>query len=194
MKWAHFFLSLLSISDNDQTIKGIQDIQNKRLEVLQRLSPDAYKGFLWLQSNRDKFSRPVHDPMILHINLKDREYAKYFENIIAVRDLTAFVCEDKSDMNLLMKYLRDQQKLQINVVHSDPNKELNSEPKIPLQNIQKFGFEHYLISLIDTPRTILNYLIINYSIQDIPIGSEQAAANLDHLPDAIRRFFTRTFL
>ena len=176
--------------EQEQKLQAVQDIENKRLDSLHKLSGDAYKGVLWLRSNQHLFSRPVHEPMLLHINLKDAQYSKYFENIIPYRDLTAFVCEDKNDMNLLVKYLRDQQRLKINVVHSDPNKYVNTQPSIPLHHIQQYGFQNYLISLIDAPTTILNYLLSMYRINEIPIGNDKVISNLEHLPDDLYRFFS----
>lgn len=180
------------IIGEEQILQQTQDIENKRLEVLHSMSPDAYKGVLWLRQNKHLFSKTIHEPMLLQINLKDGKYAKYFENIIPQRDLTAFVCEDKNDMNLLLKYLRDQQKLRINAVHSDPNRVVNHQPSIPLQNIQQYGFEHYLVSLIDAPQTILNYLVKMYTLNEIPIGNDKVQSSLDHIPDHFRRFFSST--
>lgn len=177
-------------SAEEQSLQAVQDIENKRMELLQRLNSDAYKGVLWLRSNQHLFSRPIHEPMLLKINLKDPNYSKYFENVIPQRDLYAFVCEDKNDMNLLIKYLLDQQRLKINAVHQDPNKEVRQEPRVPLCNIQQYGFEHYLIELIDAPKTVLNYLISMYRLNDIPIGSDKVAMNLDRIPDSFFKFFS----
>ena len=77
-----------------------KNVEDKRLQILRSRSEDAYKGVLWLRSNKDKFSATVHEPMCMKINVKDGRYAKYFESQIAMRDLTAFVCEDKNDMNI----------------------------------------------------------------------------------------------
>jgi hypothetical protein len=177
----------------EQNLNTVKDIDNKRLELLQKLSCDAYKGILWLRSNKNLFSKLIHEPMLLHINLKDAKYSKYFENIIPQRDLVAFICEDKNDMNLLVKYLLDQQKLKINIIHSDPNKDLSYLSHIPLHNIKKYGFEHYLISLIDAPNTILNYLISMYRINEIPIGNDKIALNLEQIPDSFFRFFSSKY-
>lgn len=164
------------------------DVEQKRLNVLQRLSRDAYEGVIWLRANKHLFSHKIHEPIILHINLKDKKYSQYFENIISQKDLVAFVCEDKSDMNLLLNHLRDQQRLKVNAVHSDPNKNINFQPDIPLENIAQYGFEHYLISLIEVPRTILNYLVTTYALNQIPVGNDKVANYIDHIP--LRCFFS----
>ncbi|RLU20141.1 hypothetical protein DMN91_006747 [Ooceraea biroi] len=166
------------------------NFETKRLELLRQRSSDAYKGVLWLRENRNKFSMTVHEPMLLNINVKEASYAKYLESIISVRDLIAFTCENKQDMNLLLKYLRDQQKLQVNVVHSDPMKRVFMQPEIPIENITKFGFKHYLVSLIEAPSTIMKYLVPMYHLHNIPVGTNEVEDKTDHVPRSLRCYFS----
>ncbi|XP_014480265.1 PREDICTED: structural maintenance of chromosomes protein 5 [Dinoponera quadriceps] len=166
------------------------NIDAKRMELLRRKSIDAYKGVLWLRENRDKFSGLVHEPMLLSINVKDASYAKYLENVIALRDLIAFTCENKRDMNLLISYLREQQKLQVNIVHSDPMKIVTMHPIIPIEEIQKFGFKHYLVSLIEAPSTLMKYLVTMYSLNNIPVGSNAVEDNTENIPRNIHCYFS----
>ncbi|XP_058792958.1 structural maintenance of chromosomes protein 5 [Phymastichus coffea] len=173
-----------------QNLQEVQNIEVERLRILQRENRDAYNGLMWLRSNKHLFSKHIYEPMILMINLKDAKYAKYFESVIPQRDLFAFVCEDKNDMNLLLRHLRDQQKLKINAVHSDPNKEINDEPNVPIEVLRQYGFEHYMLSLIDAPRTILNYLISNFKLHTIPIGNDNILRHLENIPNNIRFFFS----
>lgn len=170
------------------------NIEMKRLELLKKRSIDAYKGVLWLRENRDKFSATVHEPMLLNINIKEASYAKYLETIIPVRDLIAFTCENKQDMNLLLKYLREQQKLQVNVVHSDPMKRVSMQPAIPIENLKKFGFKHYLASLIEAPPTIIKYLVSMYQLSNIPVGTNTVEDNVDHIPRSLNCYFSGAYI
>lgn len=166
------------------------NIDVKRLELLKQRDMNAYKAVLWLKENRDKFSATVHLPMLLNINVKDASYAKYLENIIPFRDLIAFTCEDKRDMNLLLKYLRDQQKLQVNVVHSDPMKRVSMQPNISIENIKQFGFKHYLSELIEAPSSIMKYLVSMYSLNNIAVGTNEVENNTGHIPRSLRCYFS----
>lgn len=174
-------------------MQAASDVDAKRLELLRRYSPDAHKGVLWLRQNRQKFTSTIHEPMLLNIHVKDARYSKYFENIFGLRDLLAFVCEDKSDMNRLMGYLRDELKLTINVVHSDPAKNVQTTPHIPIDSIRQFGFQHYLISLIEAPETIMKYLISMYHINNIPLGTRAVEDNTEQVPPNLRQFFSREY-
>ncbi|XP_071634268.1 structural maintenance of chromosomes protein 5 [Temnothorax longispinosus] len=166
------------------------DIDVKRLELLKQRDMNAYKAVLWLKENKNKFSATVHQPMLLNINVKDASFAKYLENIISFRDLVAFTCEDKKDMNLLLKYLRDQQKLQVNVVHSDPMKRISMQPNIPMENIKKFGFKYYLAELIEVPPSIMNYLVSMYHLHNIPVGTNEIENNTNYIPHSLHSYFS----
>ncbi|XP_072759051.1 structural maintenance of chromosomes protein 5 [Anoplolepis gracilipes] len=165
------------------------NIDVKRLERLKRMSADAYKGVLWLRENRDKFSATVYEPMLLSIDVKEASYAKYLENIIPFRDLVAFTCENKQDMNLLLNYLRDQQKLQVNAVYSDTTKNI-MPPNISLHDIKKFGFKHYLASLFEAPPVIMAYLVSMYQLNNIPVGSNEVENNTDNIPRSLNCYFS----
>lgn len=166
------------------------NIEAKRLDLLRQKSMDSYKGVIWLRENRHLFSAPVHEPMLLNINVKDPSYTKYLENLIPLRDLIAFTCENKQDMNLLISHLRGQQRLQINVVHSDPMKRVAMHSNIPIEDIKKFGFKHYLASLIEAPPTIMNYLVLMYNLSNIPVGTSAVEDNIENIPRDISFFFS----
>ncbi|XP_076169145.1 structural maintenance of chromosomes 5 isoform X2 [Ptiloglossa arizonensis] len=175
-----------------ETERKVVNIEAKRLQLLREKSFDTYKAVQWLRENHGKFSGIVHEPILLNINVKDVSYAKYLENILAFRDLIAFVCENKQDMNLLLHYLRDQQKLQVNAVHTDPTQLVSMAPTIPLENIKDLGFTHYLVSLIEAPTTIIKYLVTMYKLNHIPIGTNLVDDNIDHVPSNIHYYFSRT--
>ncbi|XP_017884045.1 structural maintenance of chromosomes protein 5 [Ceratina calcarata] len=167
-------------------------VEAKRLKLLREKSSDTYRAVHWLRENRDKFCSTIHEPILLNLNVKDAKYAKYLENVLPYRDLIAFVCEDKRDMNNLLNYLRTGQNLQVNVVYSDPTKHVSTEPNIPLRHIVQFGFTHYLVSLIEAPSTILKYLVNMYNLSNIPIGTAQVDDNTENIPTSLHLYFSQS--
>ncbi|XP_078052832.1 structural maintenance of chromosomes 5 [Augochlora pura] len=170
----------------------VLNINARRLQLLREKSSDTYRAVQWLKENRDKFTGKVYEPIFLNINVKDAFYAKYLESVIPFRDLIAFVCESKQDMNLLLHYLRDEQKLQVNAAHSDPAKHISMTPNVPLTNITQYGFTHYLASLIEAPTTIMKYLVSMYNLNNIPVGTNLVDDNIDHVPHNIRCYFSQS--
>ncbi|XP_012286301.1 structural maintenance of chromosomes protein 5 isoform X2 [Orussus abietinus] len=174
-----------------ESLNAVKDVETKRMELLKRVSKDAYTAVLWLRQNRDKFSATIHEPMILTLSVRSVNFAKYLENTIAKRDLIAFVCEDKKDMNLFLSLLRGKERLQVNALHMDPDKSVQMQPKVPIENIRQFGFEYYLSSLIDAHPTIMKYLVSMYNLSNIPIGSDLIDENVDSVSKSFRLFFSR---
>ena len=181
------------ILDHERELQSAREVETQRLELLRNKNPDAYRGVLWLRDNKQMFSAPVHEPMFLHINVKNPMYSKYLENSISYNDMIAFVCENTKDMNLLVKCLRDQQKLVVNIVHSDPGRQVRMHPNIPLDQIKQFGFEHYLVSLVEAPPTIMKYIVQNFNLNNIPVGTEAVEDNMDRIPDTLGYFFSSKF-
>lgn len=179
---------MISFPAQETQRANIKNVHDQRLYLLQQKNAHAYQAVQWLRNNKDQFVGRVFEPMLLYINVP-RDYAKYFENHISFRDLVAFVCEEKEDMNRLIRYA-SQQKLKINVLHSDPNWSCQIPPKIPLRDIERFGFECYMASLLNAPDTIKKYLFRNYRLQDIPIGTNEVTNHLDNLPRTLNKFFT----
>lgn len=56
---------------------------------------------------------------------------------------------------------------------------------------RKFGFQSYLLDMLDGPAPILNYLCKTYRIHDVPLGTEETAKHASNVPSHIRVFFTR---
>ncbi|XP_076229234.1 structural maintenance of chromosomes 5 isoform X2 [Nomia melanderi] len=175
-----------------ETELQLLNIETKRLQLLRARSSDTYRAVQWLRENRNKFSGVVHEPIMLIMNVKDAFYAKYLETMIPFRDLIAFVCENKRDMNLLIHHLREEEKLAVNAAHSDPDRRVSMEPDIPLANITQFGFTHYLVSLIEAPTAVMKYLVSMYKLNNIPVGSNVVDDNVDRIPHNIRYYFSRS--
>lgn len=124
------------------------------------------------------------------MTVKESKYAKYLENCIADRDLTAFTCECKEDMTLLHKKLRIELKLNANMLHSDPATSIKYRAPRDINQLRRYGFHSYLIDLIDAPAPILNALCRLYHIHIIPVGDEKTFEMTDDIPNDITNFFS----
>lgn len=165
------------------------DVHAQKFELLQAKFPDVHRAVLWLKDHQHLFKGNVYKPMILELSVLNSEHAKYFENIISVRDLLAFTCEDKEDVSLLVSELCVKQKLHINVGHAPPANKINYRADIPIENIRFCGFTAYLIDLIEGPPAIINYLCSLNRIHTIPIGTADVNNKTDDIPNNINIFF-----
>ncbi|XP_046661520.1 structural maintenance of chromosomes protein 5 isoform X2 [Homalodisca vitripennis] len=166
---------------------------NKKLQILSQRFHDTYSAYEWLQKNRDQFRCNIYSPILLEISCRE-DVAKYVEFIIPHRDLTAFVCEDKDDMNKFMRMVRDEMGLRINVVQatqnfSRPVRE-NFQPRQTIESLGQFGFWSFIIDQIKGPDPVLNYLCQTYGLHQIPIGDKKTNTLQDQIPDNIRSYFS----
>ncbi|KAJ9575653.1 hypothetical protein L9F63_007482, partial [Diploptera punctata] len=181
-----------NIQVHETNIQKIQDVAKQRLQLLQHRNRDAYEAVLWLRENKQRFHYRIYEPMILEINIPNPSHAKYVESIIPRRDLFAFTCEDKRDMNELIRILRGEKKLKINAVHSgSEHPPLSSfRPNIDIQQLRHLGFYSYLSDMFNAPELIKSYLCRMYRLHNIPVGNNSTFNNSEKVPDGIRCFFS----
>ena len=101
----------------------------------------------------------------------DKSYIAQLENCIGFMELEAFVCEEVSDMNLLIKKLRVENKLhRINVIHSTPEmkEQFKHPPNLP-RGIDRVFLDEVLG---DCPPAIRKHLCQKKKLHLIPVFSQ----------------------
>ena len=79
-----------------------------------RENPDAFNRVIRLCDIRNIFCAPIHNPIMLTLDVKDRNFAWYVESHIGRADLEVFVGEDPKDVT---KQLRKNLRLFTVIVH-----------------------------------------------------------------------------
>ncbi|XP_030758667.1 structural maintenance of chromosomes protein 5 [Sitophilus oryzae] len=171
----------------------IQNVKQARLEQLRRTNEDAYRAVLWLRNNKHLFQSEIFEPILLELNILDTNQAKYVESMILLRDKVAFTCTNKNDMNLLIKCLREQQGLSVNVLHSDPQSNASYQSNIPIEHLRKYGFYTYVNMLFTAPEPIVHYLCQTYRLHNIPVGDHSTNACYEQVPKQLTVFFSDKF-
>ncbi|CAG9769510.1 unnamed protein product [Ceutorhynchus assimilis] len=186
-----------AIIEANSEIRFLQNEQNKvenvkqtRLNKLRGLNNDAYTAVLWIRNNKHLFKGEVYEPMMLEVNVLDETKAKYVEAMIPMRDKLAFTCTEKDDMNLLIRSLREQQRLSVNVVYSGPTNDPYNQPRIPIERLRRFGFYTYVNTLFTAPEPIMRYLCLTYYLNNIPVGDESTNDHYQSVPQEIKVFFS----
>ncbi|KAK3581703.1 hypothetical protein CHS0354_031101 [Potamilus streckersoni] len=159
-------------------LQNIQDVENKRLEVLRARHKDTYDAYMWLKENQNRFKGKIHPPMMLCVNLKNPAMAKYIENHIRMDDLRAFVCEKTEDLKLFMDVM-EEQRLRVSAVGM-PNDSLEKfRPSFPITELSKYGLHSYMKDLFTCPDAVMLYLCAQYRVHDIPVGDARTKDCLD---------------
>ena len=163
----------------ENQIQKLNDVRNKKLEMLRRYEKDTYKAVEWLRLNKDQFKGRVLEPFQLIINVPNQANAKYIESIISRNDRKAFIFERSDDLNMFMSELRDKQKLTINAVLAPQNANFSSQ--FDWNALRSLGFVGYLSDLIECPELAKRYLCRYYRIHAVPVGSASVDRNAERI-------------
>lgn len=182
---------LPAIQNCQRKIAILSDTQRQRVDVLKNNFEDAFKAFVWLQTNRQNFRGKIFNPIMVELTVNNKENAKYVENHVAMKDLLAFVCTDKNDMMQLTKKFRNEMKLQVNIAHADDTDEVQFQAERDIEDFPAhLGLRSYMIDMVSGPAPIINYLCKLYHIHNVVIGNDQTFANASSLPNEFRVFFS----
>ncbi|KAM5192219.1 structural maintenance of chromosomes protein 5 [Mantella aurantiaca] len=154
-------------------LKQYDNLLNLKEQNLQKKFLDTYNAVVWLKENKDRFKKHVCFPIMLEINVRNNTYAKYVENHISLNDMKAFVFESQEDMEVFLKEVRDIKKLRVNAVCSPVEHIADRAPLKPITDLQQYGFFSYLRELFDAPRPVMNYLVSQYQVHEVPVGTEK---------------------
>lgn len=129
--------------DSLRQINEMKNVREEKLSKLRERNKDTYAAIQWVERNRANFNGTVYEPMFLQvtqqqqksfwkndrikrnlieifffcvkINVQDKNFVKYVENAIPMRDLTSmFLFEDSNDMHHFMSEVRDKMGLTVN--------------------------------------------------------------------------------
>uniref|UniRef100_A0A7N6BEC9 Structural maintenance of chromosomes protein 5 n=1 Tax=Anabas testudineus TaxID=64144 RepID=A0A7N6BEC9_ANATE len=162
----------------ERRLSDMNNLMNAKEEKLRGRHRDTHTALRWLRQNRQMFNGNIHEPMMLVINVREHQFAKYVENHIPFHDLRAFVFQRKDDMerfmtevrlffcvclcvNVFCPYFYHRWFLIVNVLKF---------------TCRRFGFYTYLRETFDAPDEVMSYLCHQYKVHDVPVGSDQTKA------------------
>ncbi|XP_063706320.1 structural maintenance of chromosomes protein 5 [Culicoides brevitarsis] len=176
-------------------VQNMENVERRKLEKLKNGSEQAqsaYAAAMWLRENRQMFKGHIYDPIVLELRLDKQDDAKFLENTVQLRDFFSFGCENADDLELFLREMRVKHKLQVSAYHADGGNHLLYHSTYPISQMQRFGFQKYLIDTIKGPAPVLNFLCKTYRIQDVPICDESTGMKIGNLPKEIRVVYTPT--
>lgn len=174
----------------ENRLRATESIGDRKLELLRTRFDHAYRSVLWLRENRQLFAGRVYEPMVLELNVKDSRNAKYIEACVNQRDLIAFTCELKEDMELMHQKLRTEQRLNVNLIHSPAAQRLAYRAPRDIAELEPFGFHAYLIDMVDGPMPLLNALCKNSRLHSVPVGVDRTYDVAEEVPADVPLFFS----
>ncbi|KAJ3144260.1 Structural maintenance of chromosomes protein 5 [Geranomyces variabilis] len=153
-------------------LQGLDNVRNQRLQLIRQDNPQTYEATMWLRENQHRFEKKVFEPICLEVNAKNAAYADALEANIPWRLMMNFVTQTEADYKLLLNELIDRRKLRVSVFMCA--RKLDSwQADISVEEIQRIGFDGYLLDYIDGPPEILSVLCQEARLHKIPISSRE---------------------
>ncbi|CAA7395978.1 unnamed protein product [Spirodela intermedia] len=93
-----------------QCLERLKDMESKNTKLLEALrnsgSDKIYEAYEWLQGHRNELRKKVYGPVLLEVNLKNRDCAPYLESQVPYYIWKSFVTQDAADRDFLVKNLK----------------------------------------------------------------------------------------
>lgn len=104
----------------NRDILRLGDLRVSRMKYMQRERKDAYAAvnFFEKPENRATLKGIIHEPMILKICVNDLKYGPIVERHIGIADMTAFFCEEKDDLEVMLAMMKPLN-LRISIIHHE---------------------------------------------------------------------------
>ncbi|MEQ2303414.1 Structural maintenance of chromosomes protein 5 [Ameca splendens] len=160
----------------ERKLRDMNNMMNAKEEKLRGRHRDTHAALQWLRKNRQLFEGNVYEPMMLVVNVKNPDFAKYVENHISFHDLRAFVFQRKNDMEKFMTEVRDKMNLKVNSISAPEESCSHRPPSRNIESLRRFGFFTYLREMFDAPDEVMSYLCFQYKVHDVPVGNNQTKA------------------
>jgi len=155
----------------------------KQASVLQRLSSDTAKAWAWFQENKSTLTLKgeVYGPPILECSVKDLRYADVVESQMRKGDFIAITCTHAEDQQLLSKHFFDKDGLRLHDIFTRTSPRSLSEYRPPVApvELERMGFEGYIIDYVDGPDAVLAMLCDNSRLHKIA-HSSRPLSNAQH--------------
>jgi len=180
------------VKERQAEVEELNNVDKLKLEVLRRINQDTYRAVNWLRNNLDMFKGKVYEPFILCGNVTDTAQAKYLEDVIHMRDLTAFFFEDSGDMNTFLKCVRNQEGWKkVSAVQVPDRSSSDFHPNIKEDDLKSFCFVSYLREMVTAPDRVMAYMCQNYHLHRVPVFTGDAEKYTDRLINELRltKFF-----
>lgn len=154
-----------------EALARLDTVRHQRLAILAREDRDTYAAIEWLSKHADVFERPVHEPVLVSVDIKRREAARAIETCLSWPTQRTFVCQTRADYDLFTHELIDKRGWRLNVVEMEHAQPLEAfQPPIPLEELPQLGFDAFALQCIEAPPDVLRFLCSTSHLHAIPIA------------------------
>ncbi|KAF2177212.1 P-loop containing nucleoside triphosphate hydrolase protein, partial [Zopfia rhizophila CBS 207.26] len=133
---------------------------------LKKLSEEAVTAWRWVQGNRHKFKGEIFGPPVITCTVSDKSFADALENRLQKVDLTAFTCTEEEDLQFLQENLYGApNNFKEFSIRTAPQPLAYYRPPASREELQRYGFEGWLLDFVQGPEPVVAMLCENAKLQ-----------------------------
>ncbi|PWN39895.1 P-loop containing nucleoside triphosphate hydrolase protein [Ceraceosorus guamensis] len=170
-------------TDSVRKLAEVDNVKEVRLAVLAKADSGTAKGVKWIRENPGAFQEKVYEPIMLELSVRDPEsHADAVESCVNWQIQRTFVCQTRADYDFFTRELIDKQKLRLNVVELEGQKQMEEYQRpCSQQQLEQLGFHSFLVDLVDGPAPILAYLCKESQLHTIPVADDERRVNAEQI-------------
>ncbi|CAL5041228.1 unnamed protein product [Urochloa decumbens] len=161
----------------------LQEMESNNNKLLQRLKQNAgadkiFEAYHWVQDNRSNFRKEVFGPVLLEVDINDKLHGSYLENHVPNYIWKAFITQDASDRDYLVKNIKD---YRIPILNYVDDKQQWKQPYNITPEMEQLGIYSRLDQVFNAPPAVKDVLISQAALDSSYIGTDESHRRADQV-------------
>ncbi|KAL6873828.1 hypothetical protein ACP4OV_013910 [Aristida adscensionis] len=163
----------------------LSQMESNNSKLLQSLKINAgvdriTEAYQWVQANKPNFRKEVYGPVLLEVNTKDKMHTTYLENHVPNYIWKAFITQDASDRDMLVKQMKH---YGIPVLNHVPENGTIPAPFNITPKMKQLGIYSRLDQVFEAPPAVKDVLIGQAGLDNSYIGTNETHHKADCVPN-----------
>lgn len=144
-----------------QALHDFDSQAGRQINKIAQYSRDTATAWKWVQDNQDQFEKEVYGPPLITCSVKDPRYTDAVESLFRQSNMLTITAQTQADYRLLnAKFHSAEMKLaEVRVQTSTQTlAESIGQPLADLTQLNRMGFDGWVIDYIDAPEPVLAML------------------------------------
>ncbi|KAJ6750850.1 hypothetical protein OIU85_001393 [Salix viminalis] len=157
-----------------QCVDRLKDMENKNNKLLQALrnsgAEKIFEAYHWLQEHRHELNMEVYGPVLLEVNVSNRDHADYLEGHVPYYIWKSFITQDPHDRDFLVRNLKS---FDVPILNYVRDKYRHKEPFFISNEMRELGIYSRLDQVFEAPDAVKEVLISQFGLEHSYIGSKE---------------------
>ncbi|KAK4794869.1 hypothetical protein SAY86_012863 [Trapa natans] len=157
-------------------LNAMKSTKHKLLQALKNSGADRiFEAYHWLQEHRSDFNKEVYGPVLLEVNVSNREHADFLEGHVPYYIWKSFIAQDADDRDLLVKNLG---RFDVPILNWAGDRLQKESFHIP-EKLRALGIYSRLDQVFDAPGAVKDVLVNQFYLDLSYIGTKESDRKAD---------------